>query len=72
METAVITKTIKKVNAMPSEYSIGFRRLDALPVRVRHKVNLACILKGESNDLSMKAFLQTLTDEEYINWLRTM
>ena len=70
MTTATITKTLAKVNAQPSEYSLGFRRLTVLPVRVRRNVNLACVLKGESNDNSMKEFLNNLTEQEFINWLK--
>lgn len=70
MTSAVITKTLEKVSAQPSEYSLGFRRLTVLPVRVRRNVNLACILKGESNDNSMKDFLNSLTEQEFINWLK--
>lgn len=69
MTTATITKTLAKVNAQPSEYSLGFRRLTALPLRVRHNINLACVVKGESNDNSMKEFLNNLTEQEFINWL---
>ena len=70
MTTATITKTLAKVNAQPTEYSLGFRRLTVLPVRVRQNVNLACVLKGESNDNSMKEFLNNLTEQEFINWLK--
>ena len=70
MTTATITKTLAKVNAQPSEYSLGFRRLTVLSVRVRHNVNLACVLKGESNDNSMKEFLNNLTEQEFISWLK--
>ncbi len=70
MTTATITKTLAKVNAQPTEYSLGFRRLTVLPVRVRRNVNLACVLKGESNDNSMKEFLNNLTEQEFINWLK--
>ena len=70
MKNSEITKTINKVNAQPVEYSLGFRRLTVLPVRVRRNINLACVLKGESNDNSMKEFLNTLTEQEFINWLK--
>lgn len=70
MKTAEITKTVNKVNAQPVEYSLGFKRLTVLPVRVRRNINLACVLKGESNDNSMKEFLNTLTEQEFINWLK--
>lgn len=70
MKTAEITKTVNKVNAQPVEYSLGFKRLTVLPVRVRRNINLACVLKGENNDNSMKEFLNTLTEQEFINWLK--
>ena len=69
MTNAVITKTLEKVSEQPSEYSLGFRRLTVLPVRVRRNINLACVLKGEANDNSMKEYLQTITEQEFINWL---
>jgi hypothetical protein len=72
MTTSTITKTLAKVNAQPSEYSLGFRRLTVLPVRVRHNVNLACVLKGQSTDNSMKEFLNNLTEQEFINWLKVV
>jgi hypothetical protein len=70
MTTSTITKTIAKVNADSKEYSLGFRRLCALPKRVRYNINLACVLKGENNTNSMKDFLNELTEQEFINWLR--
>lgn len=70
MKQATITKTLKKVNDQPKEYSLGFRRLTVLPKRVRANINMACILRGESNDNSMKDFLNGLTEQEYINWLK--
>ena len=70
MKATEITKTLNKVNAQPAEYSLGFKRLTVLPVRVRKNINLACILNGESNDNSMKDFLNTLTEQEFINWLK--
>ena len=70
MKTAEITKTLKKVNAQSVNYSLGYRRLTALPIRVRRNINLACVLRGESNDNSMKEFLNTLNEKEFINWLK--
>jgi hypothetical protein len=70
MKAAEITKTLNKVNAQPNEYSLGFRRLTVLPLRVRKNINLACILKGENNNNSIKEFLNTLTEQEFINWLK--
>lgn len=70
MTTSTITKTLAKVNAQSLDYSLGFRRLTVLPVRVRKNLNLACILKGENNDNSIKDFLNNLTEQEFINWLK--
>lgn len=70
MKSATITKTLAKVSAQPKEYSLGYKRLHCLPVRVRSNINMTCVLKGESNDNSMKDFLNTLTEQEYINWLK--
>ena len=70
MTKSTITKTLAKVNAQPLEYSLGFRRLTVLPVRVRQNINLACVLKGESNDNSMKEYLNNLTEQEFINFLK--
>lgn len=70
MTNATITKTIKKVAEQPSNYSLGFKRLTVLPTRVRKNINLACIMKGENNDNSMKEFLNNLTEQEFINWLK--
>ena len=70
MTTLTITKTLAKVNAQPSNYSLGFRRITVLPLRVRRNINLACVLKGESNQNSIKEFLNNLTEQEFINWLK--
>lgn len=70
MENSVITKTLNKITKQPLEYSLGFRRITCLPVTVRRNINLACVLNGESNDNSMKLFLNSLTEEEFINWLK--
>ena len=70
MTNTTITKTLKKVAEQPINYSLGFKRLTVLPARVRKKINLACVLKGETNDNSMKEYLNGLTEQEYINWLK--
>ena len=70
MRKAEIIKILNKIENQPIEYSIGFKRLHVLPVRVRKDINLACVLKGENNDNSMKNFLNTLTNQEFINWLK--
>ena len=70
MTQAIITKTLAKVDDQPSNYPIGFRRLTVLPKRVRRDINMACVLKGEYNDNSIKDCFNDLTEQEYINWLR--
>ena len=70
MNNATITKTLKKVDSLPKSYSLGFRRLTVLPKRVRKNINLACVLKGESSDKSAQDFLNSLTEQEYIEWLK--
>lgn len=71
MTDATITKTLDKINNLPSEYSLGFKRLTVLPKRVRKQINLSCILRGENNNNSIKEFLNKLTDQQYIDWLKT-
>jgi len=70
MTKSTITKTLLKLEAQPKEYSLGFNRLTVLPIIVRKNINLACILKGENNNLSMKDFLNNLTNQEFINFLK--
>lgn len=78
MTTATITKTLESLSnrlelAKTDDFyqaSLGFQRISVLPARVRKNINLACILKGESNDNSVKDFLNNLTEQEFINWLK--
>lgn len=70
MTDSVITKTLKKISEQSEIYSIGFKRLTSLPIRVRDNINLACVLKGESNTNSMKEFLNGLNEDEFVNWLK--
>lgn len=74
MTTATITKTLKKVEAESKEYSLGFRRLTVLPVRVRRAFDLAANLEtnwdGRKALENQKNFLGGLTEQEYINWLK--
>ena len=74
MKTATITKTLKNVNAQPNEYSLGFKRLMALPSRVRLAFGVAANLEtkwdGKKALENQKSFLEGLTEEEFINWMR--
>jgi hypothetical protein len=72
MKAAIITKTLTKVQSENNEYSLGFNRLTALPKRVRLNMGKAIILKydrlplpGEESD-----YLGSLTDQEFINFLK--
>jgi hypothetical protein len=74
MTTQIITKTLAKVNAQPTEYSLGFKRLTVLPLRVRKDFDLASNLEtnfdGKKALENQKNFLGSLTEQEYINWLK--
>ena len=74
MKAPVITKTLKKVEQQPSEYSLGFRRLEALPNRVRFNFGLASNLKnnwdGAKAHEEQLSFLEGLTEQEFINWMK--
>lgn len=74
MTTATITKTLKKVEDESKEYSLGFRRLTVLSVRVRRAFDLAANLEtnwdGRKALENQKSFLGGLTEQEYINWLK--
>ena len=70
MTKSAIKSTLTKLKEQPQNYSLGFRRLTVLPLRVSNNIALACLLKGEENTNSMKEFLNTLTEQEFINWLR--
>ena len=72
MTTSAITKTIKKVEKLPTTYSLGFRRLSSLPLRVRKNINTTCVLKGEKSDKSFQDYLNRLSDDEFKNWLKTV
>ena len=77
MTTATITKTLKQVNKTIElsktdnfyKASLGFHRMQALPIRVRKNIALSCIMKGENNTNSMIEFLNNLNQQEFINWL---
>jgi hypothetical protein len=71
MTNATMTKTLNKLNNQPKEYSLGFKRLIVLPLRVRNDINLSCVLHGYSNTNSVIEFLNNLTEQQYINWLAT-
>lgn len=74
MNTATITKVLKKVENESSEYSLGFKRLVALPSRVRKSFDLAANLEtnfdGQKALNNQKKFLGSLTEKEFINWLK--
>ena len=72
MNKSTITKTVKKVNSQDFNYSIGFRRLHALPVKARRSFNLAMILDSvDTKEIHQKQknFLGALSDAQFISWL---
>jgi hypothetical protein len=69
MTAATITKTLKKLEAEPKNYSLGFRRWTVLPNRVAKNVILACVLENKTI-IDAQEFFNGLTEEEYINWLK--
>lgn len=69
MNQSVITKTLAKVKFEENLYSLGYRRLLALPSKTKRNFDLACELKG-INHQQQKDFLENLTDNNFINWLR--
>lgn len=72
MSAAQISRVLNKIEGISNEpYSIGFKRISALPKNVRKKIALACVHRGESNDNSMKVFLNGLTNEEFNQWLKS-
>ncbi len=71
MTAATITKVLKAEKEQCNIYSTGFKRLNALPKRVRKNIALACVLNGEMNDNSIKAHLQSLNETEFVNWLKS-
>jgi len=74
MTTTTVTKTLSKIDSLNKDYSIGFKRLTVLPMRVRKNFNMA-YLTQISKDINkchsyQVDFLASLNDKEYINWLR--
>ncbi len=70
MTNSMIAKILSKVSKQPKEYSLGFKRLTSLPLITRKSVILDCVLNGESNTNSMKDYLNGLSEQEFIVWLR--
>ena len=74
MNATTIRKTLKKVESESKEYSLGFRRLISLPVRVKRAFDLAANLDtnwdGKKALDNQKTFLGGLTEQEFISWLK--
>jgi hypothetical protein len=66
--TKVVDKS-KKMKAENDEYSIGFCRFVALPKRVVKNVNIALVIRGESNHESIKQLFNSMDEFEFKNWL---
>lgn len=71
MNTEMVEQVLQDVTNCAEEYSLGFRRYIYLPDDVRHNMNVAqLLLEGKANaHVAIKAFLATLSDGEYKQWL---
>lgn len=72
MNKSAITKTFNKAQELSRQYSLGFARLHALPVRVRKALNIASILDGvKLNQVhqQQEAYMESMSDFEFKNWL---
>ena len=74
MTNAAITKVLKKIELQSQDYSLGFRILISLPIRVRRNFDLASNLETNFNSgealENQKKFLESLSNQELINWLK--
>lgn len=76
MINSVITKVLQSVENEPLEYSLGFRRLISLPRKTRLSFDIAANLKtdwdsGKAHQ-NQKDFLGSLSESEFIEWLKRM
>lgn len=72
MNKTTITKVLKKIESDNENYSIGFKRLMALPAKTRKGMGAKAIYDGvEINEVTAKckAFLESLTESEFKNWM---
>ena len=73
MKTATITKVLKSKELNNKNYSLGFRRYDALPNRVKKSTSLFYMLKEgvtTGHDVMIGAF-EKMNDSEYLEFLKT-
>jgi len=75
MSKSTIIKILNKLKSgFYVEYSLGFRRLSVLPAKTRLSFDLASNLKTNWDGLKarelQKNFLASLTEEEFVNWLK--
>lgn len=72
MTQATVTKTLANQELQDTKYSLGFRRYSVLPTRVRHAIGLAYLIANKSIDHleSTKAFFESMSEEEYVNYLK--
>lgn len=71
MNTEMVKQVLNDVSSCTGGYSLGFCRYVYLPDDVRHNMNVAqLLLEGKANaHVAIKAFLATLSDGEYKQWL---
>lgn len=73
MKKAVVTKVLTGIAESEEDYTLGFKRLQALPQRVRKNLNMSYLLASdlditECHDYQ-KAFFEKLTELEFKIWL---
>ena len=72
MTNQVINKILKSKELNDSKYSLGFRRWDALPLRVRRSISLFYAIKYKciGDNKAMIEFFQSMTSDQYIEFLK--
>lgn len=73
MTTATITKVLKSKELNNTNYSLGFRRYDALPNRVRKSTSLFYMINHGAKECHslMIANFEKMNDAEYLEFLKS-
>lgn len=71
MKANVITRILKSKELNDTKYSLGFRRYDALPLRVKKSTHVMYMIKFglNSGHTEMISVFENMTEKEYINFL---
>lgn len=73
MTTQVISKILKSSELNNIKYSLGFRRYDALPQRVRKSTSLFYMINDglATGHKKMIENFEKMTDEQYLEFLKS-